>query len=146
MAAAILTENDIRIHMMDKPELNTLVGGVRWSPADIEHAMVNTVAYFNESAPATGMTYTIEQFPFRYCLLTGVTGYLLRSAAINEASNQLDYSAENISVQDKNKAPLFTQLGNQFWEEFKTMSYNIKLNQYTSQLYGSIGSEFRRGY
>lgn len=144
MAAALLTDKDIRIFLMDKPELNPLLNGVRWSAEDIDSAVVNVISYFNSVPPATGNSYTAESFPYRYCLLIGVTGHLLRSAAINEASNQFDYVSDGVSVQDKNKAPVFASMGNSYWEEFRSQVREIKVNQAMHQLYGSIGSPFGR--
>ena len=144
MATGIITEKSLRVFLMDKPELNPLLGGLRWSPEDIEEACINVIAYFNESTPATGRAYTVENFPFRYCLTVGVAGYLLKSASINEAVNELEYSAAGVSVQDKNKAPIFNQLGSAFWDEYKEIARGIKTNQYTSLLFGVGASEYDR--
>jgi hypothetical protein len=144
MAAAIITDKDVRTFLMDKPELNPLLGGVRWTAEDIDHAAINAIDYFNSSAPFTGNSYTVETFPFRYLLLTGITGHLLRGAAINEASNQFTYAVDGVQVQDKDKAELFMRLGNQFWAEFQEQCRLLKINQAAAQIYGTVGSEFGR--
>lgn len=147
MAAPIITDKDVRTFLMDKPELNPLLGGVRWTPEDIDHAAVNAIDYFNSSPPYTGSSYTVETFPFRYLLLTGITGHLLRGASVNEASNQFNYAVDGVQVQDKDKAQLFMQMGNQFWAEFQDQCKMLKLNQAAALIYGSVGSEygFNRG-
>src|SRR3954465_7030455 len=104
MATPIITEKEIRVFLMDKPELNPLLGGLKFNSEDIEQAVINTIDHFNASLPQTGQNYTVENFPSRYILLIGVSGYLLKSASINESINQLDYNVEGVSVQDKNKA------------------------------------------
>jgi len=142
MATPVITEQDIRIFLMDKKELNPLLDGVRWDTKDIEQAVINAISYFNDSPPHTGNAYTVENFPYRYILLIGTAGHLLRSAAINEGSNQLDYSASGVQVQDKNKAELFVRMGGAYWDEFKEMTRMVKLNQAANSIYGTIGSEF----
>lgn len=148
MATPIITTKEIRIFLMDKPELNPLIGGLKFDDIEIEQACINVIDHFNASIPQTGNNYSIENFPSRYILLTGVAGYLMRSASINEAVNQFDYSVEGVSVQDKNKAPLFQQIGNQMWEEYKEMAKNLKTSINVAGLFGSFHSEYnwRGGY
>lgn len=143
MANSILTENEIRIFLMDKDELNTLVAGIRFKPEDIEQAIINTVDRFNTMNPPTGISYTVENFPFRTILLLGVSSHLLRSAAINEAGNNFGYSADGVQINDKDKAQIFLALAREFADEFKEMATNIKVNQNVSQCYGTIFSEYR---
>jgi hypothetical protein len=142
MAQPIITEKEIRIFLLDKPELNTLIKGVKFDSTDIEQAIINVIDYFNVASPPTGQSYTVENFPFRFVLLTGIAGHLLKGAAVNEAINQLDYAVDGVTVQDKNKAGLFTQLGQGFWEEFKQMVRDIKVNQNVSAAFGSMASEY----
>lgn len=142
MASAAITEKDIRLFLMDVPQLNPLLQGVRWTAEDIDNAIVNVLDYYNSTAPFTGRSYSVETFPYRYLLLIGTAGMLLRSASINEASNQFEYSVDGVQVQDKNKAQLFAQMGQQYWEEFKDQAKQLKLNQAASQLFSTIGSEY----
>ena len=143
MATAVISESDVRLFMMDKPELNTLLRGVRWSPEEVNAALINVVAYYNESPPFYG-SYSIETFPYRYTLLCGAAGYLLRSAAINEGSNNLNYSANNISVNDKDKAEIFMRIGSMFWDEFKQKVADIKIAKNISMAFGGAESELMR--
>ena len=142
MAASPLTEQDIRIFLMDRKELNPLLRGVRWNSEDIDQAVRRVVDYFNETPPYS-MTVSANGFPYRYTLLVGVAGHLLRSASINEASNQLNYSADGVSVQDKDKAEIFMRVGNMYWEEFKDKTANIKVTQNLSNAFGATPSELQ---
>lgn len=108
----------------------------------IEQAIVNTVDYFNLLNPPTMNMYTVENFPYRSLLLLGGAGYLLRSAAINEASNQLSYASDGVQVNDKDKAQIFLTLGNSLWDEFKQLASNIKININVAQVYGIKHSEY----
>lgn len=127
---------------MDKPELNSLLRGVRWSPEEIESALTFCVGYFNESSPSTGSSYTIENFPFQFAWLTGTTGHLLKSASINESSNNITYALDGVQVNDRDKGELFARMGQQYWDEFKLMTANIKMQQNVSAAYGSNRSEW----
>lgn len=144
MATPIITEKEIRMFIMDKPELNPLLAGVKFDSTDIDNGIINVISYFNEIPPYTGTNYTVENFPFRYILLIGLVGHLLKGAAVNEAVNQFDYSVEGVQVNDKNKAGLFTQLGNEYWSEFKDMVKQVKVSQNVNQLYNSFSSEYIR--
>ena len=142
MATNKLTEKDIRILLMDKKELNPLLRAVRWSTEDVDSAMRRCVDYYNETPPFV-VAYSVNSFPFRYTLLVGTSGHLLKSASINEASNQLEYTADGVTVQDKNKAQIFASLGNSMWEEFKEKVVAQKVSQNIGQAFGSIYSELQ---
>ena len=142
MATSKVTEKDVRMFLMDKPELNPLLRGARWSPEEIDHAIVMVVSYYNETPPHVD-TYTAENFPYQYTLLLGVAGYLLKSAAINEASNELSYQVDGVAVNDKDKAEIFLKLGTQYWTEFQTAIQNTKVSKNVSAAFGSATSEHR---
>lgn len=140
MAATRLTEQDIRIFLMDKRELNPLLRGVRWSSEDIDSAVTRCVDFYNETPPFIN-AFSASNFPYRYTLLVGVAGHLLKSASINEASNQLQYAADGITVQDKDKAEIFAKLGGMFWDEFKEKVTSIKVAQNIGAAFSSDVSE-----
>jgi|APCry1669190119_1035276.scaffolds.fasta_scaffold00190_14 hypothetical protein len=142
MANPLITPEEIRLFMMDRAELNPLLLGIRWTQEMINQAMINTVDYFNLMLPPIGVYYTIEKFPFRGLLLLGTSGYLLRSAAINEAGNQFSYAADGVQINDKDKAQIFLELGNQLWTEFKELAQNIRISQNIAQVYGTKNSEY----
>lgn len=145
MAQAIITEDELRMFAKDTPELNTLVDSVRFTPKDIERALVSVVDRFNILTPPSG-TYSVENFPSRALLTLGVWGWLLRGAAIGEASNNFSYSAEGVSVNDRDKAELFTSLGNTYWQEFIEASKAMKLTQSINRVYGRKSSEYGNRY
>jgi hypothetical protein len=142
MSLGPVTSDEIRIFLMDKPELNTLINGVRFTDQQLEQAQINCVDYYNLAPPSTGSETSIETFPSRYLLIIGTAGYLLRSAAINQASNEFTYSAEGVQVADHDKAGIFSKLGTDLWEEFKEMVRNKKVQMNVARVYGTIRSEF----
>jgi hypothetical protein len=148
MATPILTNEEVRLFMQDREELNTLLLGIRFTPEMIEQAMINTVDYYNLMNPPTGIMYTLETFPYRALLLLGTAAYLLRSGAINEAANSLSYSADGVQVNDRDKAQIFMSLSQNMQQDFKELGQQIKMNQNISQIYGVKHSEYlyRRRY
>ena len=142
MAAPIILESDVRAFLKDKPELNPLIDGVRFSTDEIQRAMIFAVDFFNTLPPPTGNAYTIESFPYAYMLLIGTSGYLLRGAAVNQASNHLTYSADGVQVDDFDKAPIFSKLGSDLWSEYKEMAQSAKISQNIANAYGGVNSEY----
>ena len=140
MATPKLTETNLRIFMMDRKELNTLLRGVRWDTKDIDEAINMCVSYYNGTPPFVDYQ-TSTTFPYTWLLLTGVSAHLLKSASINEASNQLNYSADGVSVQDKDKAEIFSRIGGAMWDEFKSKVQDIKISVNVSLAFGSSPSE-----
>lgn len=145
MAQTVITEDDLRLFAFDRPELNTLVDGVRFSSEAIERAMVTVVDRFNLLPPPVS-NYTIETFPSRSLLLLGTWGFLLRGAAIGEASNNLSYAAGGVQINDRDKAEIFTHLGTQFWQEFLETAKEMKITQSIHQAFGYIPSEYAWRY
>ena len=148
MATPILTAEEVRLFLQDRAELNPLLLGIRFTPEMIEQAMLNTVDYYNLMNPPLGVMYSIENFPYRSLLLLGTAAYLLRSGAINEAANQLSYSADGIQVNDKDKSQIFMSLSENLQKDFKELGQQIKMNHNIAQIYGVKHSEYiyRRRY
>lgn len=142
MATTIITPDEIRIFMQDKPEMNPLLAGVRFDDKMIDRACVNVIDAFNTMLPPNGASYTVENFPYRYLLLMGVTGYLLKGAAINEASNNFTYAVDGVQINDKDKAQIFSSLGKEFWDEFKQTAKDIKIAQNVGSCFGTTYSEY----
>lgn len=142
MAQSVITEKELRMWAMDRPELNTLVENVRFSPEDIEQATINVVDFFNIMQPPTKHAYSVESFPSRALLALGVWGWLLRGAAIGEASNNLTYSTAGVQINDRDKAEIFTSIGTTMWNEFKELAQGLKLTQSINRAYGVHHSEY----
>ena len=139
----VVTSDEIRRFMMDRPELNTLVDGVRWDEKDVEQAMITCCDIYNSTTPIMLMDqYRVENFPYRYIMTIFCAGHLLRSAAINQASNQLTYSADGVTVDDNNKAQLFGAMSQELLGEAKDMMKQIKISKNVMGAYGGKASEY----
>ncbi len=143
MSTPIITERELRLFAKDFKDSNDLLGAVRFSPEEIEQAVINVIDYFNILPPPTGITYAQEAFPSKALLAKGVWGWLLMGASIHQASNELEYAADGVTINDDNKAQIFTAIGQKFWDEFVTLAKDIKLTQNINQVYGTKNSEYR---
>jgi len=140
---ARITEKDIREFMLDKPEINPLLRGVRWTSEDIASAIENAIDEANCIPPMLPeLQYTEDNFPYKAILKQGVAGSLLRSAAINQASNQISYSADGIQVNDFDKADIFAKLGNDYWQGFQARVADLKLQANAACAFGTSVSEY----
>lgn len=139
-----VTEMDIRRFIMDTPEHNTLIDGVKFSSEAIDQAIYDVIDYFNVIPPAAYGRYTCESFPYRALLIMGVSGWLLRGAAVSEAINNLSYSANSVAINDRDKAEIFTKLGSELWGQFLEAAKGIKVSQNVAALLGSHNSEYAR--
>jgi len=143
MATPIITEKELRIFSMDRPELNTLIDGIKFGPEEIEQAQIYVVDYYNMLPPPTGRSYTVETFPSRALMLIGVWGHLLRGASIGDTINELEYSLDGVQVNDRSHGQAFASLGTAYWQEFTEMSKQVKISRNIEQLFGHKGSEWR---
>jgi hypothetical protein len=144
MAQSIVTNDKIRLFLQDKPQFNSLVDGCRWSDEMINEAILSVCDFYNITNPPSNVWVSAESYPSRYLLIRGVAGYLLSSASINEASNNLTYSENGVQINDKDKAEIFKALGKELWDEHVNMVTNLKTNQNLSQCYGRKGSDWGR--
>jgi hypothetical protein len=143
MATPLITEKELRIFAMDRPEFNTLVDGVKFGPEEIEQAQIHVVDYFNLLPPPLSEIFTVENFPSRILMLIGVWGHLLRGASIGETQNELEYSADGVQINDRSHGKAFAELGNQYWQEFIELAKQTKTVRNIHGAFGSHGSEWR---
>jgi hypothetical protein len=142
MATSIISNDEVSIFLMDKPKWNTLVAGTRWDSQQIDQAIVNSIDYINSASPPIRPQFTVETWPYRYILLIGVAGYLLKSAAIGDASNMLTYTAEGFSTSDRDKAEIFATMGSGFWQDFEAKVEQVKINMNVARAYGRKSSPY----
>jgi len=142
MSNSIISETQIRLFLQDLPQYNSLLDGVRFSPEMIEQASIMTVSAYNELMPPSPIIYSVESFPYLITLLFGTCGYLLRSGGLQQASNSLSYSSDNVTINDDDKAQIFTELGKELWGEFKEMAQAQKTSANLASCYGNVSSEW----
>lgn len=144
MGQPVATPNEIRLFLLDRPEFNTLINGVKWTDEMINQAIIYTIDKFNISnPPVLNGGFTVETFPSKYLLLIGVTSYLLRSSAIGDINNFFNYTADGVTISDRDRGQLFLSAAQTFADEFNQTTQNIKTNLNLAGCYGNVSSEYR---
>lgn len=135
--AGPLTIAEIRLAIRDKcVEDNFLLDNVEFSDTEIAWAIRRPVEYWNEQPPPLRPCYTPANFPYRYNWTIGVIGELLRIAGPHYERNRLRYSAGGLSVDDKDKANFYTNLGNSYIQEYREWVQRKKYSINVGQAFG----------
>ncbi|MHA1302101.1 MAG: hypothetical protein ACTSPI_00165 [Candidatus Heimdallarchaeaceae archaeon] len=138
----IVSINDVRTFLRDKPERHVLVDGELFSDSDVMTAAEYTVNRFNIIPPPIA-TYTLETFPSDYCLLLGICGWLFDSEANSQLMEQLSYQDGNIHHGLKDKTQLYRQAATHFKNEFNLLAENIKMQINVNGVYSGEGRGVR---
>jgi len=144
MQQQLVTPADVRFFLMDRSAAeNFLLDSVEFEDKDIEQAMILVTDTYNSTLPFVD-TYTVEDFPYRYEMLVGASGYLMRSKAINYSRNRLDFSTKDgATIQDKGKTQEYLSIANQLVQEFNKRIVDIKRMKNAELCYGSIAGPYR---
>jgi hypothetical protein len=97
---------ELRSFLRDDPVLNELLEGKESTDGQMKQAIFDAIEDWNTTQPPLGVI-DIASHPSPRLLIRGAAIEILDSAAIYYARNQLPYSDGGISVDDKNKMPLF---------------------------------------
>ena len=113
-----VTVSEVRFALRDYPESNTLLNDVEFSDNEIAFCISRPVEKWNEMLPNVGH-YDLPTSPFRQAHINATIGELFKIAAYHYMRNHLPYSAGGLSVDDKNKAAVYLQLGEQELAKFE---------------------------
>lgn len=112
-----LTISDVRLALRDYPDCNELLDDYEFSAREIMDCIREPVDYWNEALPPVS-PFTVSNFPFRQHWLNAVIACLLRRIARWYDRNRLQYSAAGVSVDDRNKGPVYKADAQQMWQEY----------------------------
>lgn len=133
-----LTEVDVRTAMMDiDPSKNVLLDALEFTPEQIRAALTHAVDYWNEVPPDIGYCDYVN-FPYRYHLLRGVCGHLLRTAAVLMARNAMDVQITGGTINDNTKRTAYLEMGERAWGEYREFVARKKLEISQSQAWGLV--------
>jgi hypothetical protein len=133
-----LTIAEIRLAIRDKcVEDNFLLDNVEFSDTEIAWAIRRPVEFWNEQPPPLRPCYTPANFPYRYNWTVGVIGELLRIAGPHYERNRLRYSAGGLSVDDKDKASFYINLGDRYIQEYRDWVLRKKYSINVGSAFGS---------
>lgn len=143
----MMTHEDLRSFIQDRPELNRLLAREEFLPEQISTAIKYTINRFNEIPPLTDFVPTDESnFPFPSLLLTGVLSNLLLGKALERGRNRLAYSTDGVSIDDQSMIELYISIGNQLKGEFENSAKQIKIAENIKQGWSNIPSEYSQRY
>jgi len=132
--------SDIRELLWDRyPDDNFLLDSVEFSDHQVASAAQWVVDKWNETPPSVG-SYTVVSFPWRHHHALGAASRLLRTAAINQARNTLQYQAGGVGVKDKGKHPEYMELSNTLEREFLEWMDRKKVEINVNLCYGTLSS------
>lgn len=112
-----VTIAEIRMALRDFPEYNNLLNDVEFSDNEIAHCITKPIELWNEMPPDIGL-YTTANFPWRQAHISATIGFLLKIAGHHYIRNQLQYSSGGLSVDDKNKGPIYLKLADDAINQF----------------------------
>lgn len=138
----MLTPNDIRTYIKDRPEYNRLLDKEEFSQEQINLAMNLCVSEFNEVPPLT--SFLPENFPFSNVMLVGVLAHLLRGAGLARTRNRLQYSTGGVSIDDEAAAPVYLELATALFSEYQSKSQRLKIYMNIASGWGYVPSEYNR--
>ena len=100
----------LRRRIKDSEELNYLLGEEEFSDDDLEDALDDALAVWNEEPPLLTVYDTPDLFPWHTKLVKGAIGELYQMAAALYRRNHLSYQAGGVAVDDKNKFTEYERL------------------------------------
>ncbi len=123
-----LTAQQVSLFIQDNPETNYLLDNVEFTEDRINLSMNFAVQAFNFIPPLS--TFNTVSFPDGGILLMGTLAYLFQGQAAFFARNSLPYSDGNIQVNLEERMEPYTQLADNYMNQFLTLSkaYKTEMN------------------
>jgi hypothetical protein len=135
---------EVRLELRDYPEVNRLLDNYEFDEAEILHAALRCVDYFNEVPPELDQRFDSSNFTWRYHWMEGIVYHLLQVAISWLDRNKLNYSAGGVQVDDLGRSGPYIahmQMRKQKWEEWVKRT-KTRLNAESGFL--SLGSEYNQ--
>jgi len=136
---AYVLPEDVRFFMMDRTASeNFLLDDLEFTDDEINNAMVLTVDKYNATLPLVN-TYTSDNFPYRYEMLLGASGILMKIKAVNMMRNNLNYqTSDGVAINDLEKRKEYFQIAQMFDQEFLDRVTKIKVSKNAEECYGWV--------
>ena len=137
-----ITIPDVRMALLDRCAAdNVLLDDVEFSDSEISFAIRRPVDEWNERPPRISTyQYTTATFPYRYYWTEAACGELLKMSGRNLIRNKLNYKAGGVSVDDKSRAPIYMQLGEQIHQQYLEWMMHEKARLNAESVYGNVTS------
>lgn len=134
---AVLTVEDLRTFIRDRPELNTLIGKEETNDAGLSGAISDALDDWNNTPPFT-INYTVDNFPFKSLLKIGAVIFVLKSVGILMSRNHLTYNDGGISIEKDEKTQLYQSWLDRFEPEWERKKTSFKLAKNLQNCWGGI--------
>lgn len=136
------TIEEIRTSLLDYRAANLFLEDIEFDDADIGHALIRPVRYFNEVPPPLCRRYNTTNFPPREHWRDATIAHLFRTAADRFRRTHMPYSAGGISVDDQNKEREYLAASQARMEEWQTWVVRKKFQLNCQEFSGSISSPY----
>jgi hypothetical protein len=140
MITSILSVEEVREHIADKPELNHLLEGEEFSATRVLLAMEIAVNKYNMIIPISNLNAAI--FPNKFLLLYGTLATLFEGQCALLARNTMSYTDGGISIPVEERMQLYQSLAAMYGNAFDAGSRAIKLQGNIEDGWGSVGSDY----
>jgi len=140
----ILTVDQIRRFMRDRPDYNILLEKVEFTDADVNQGIEMITSRYNAFTPQTSLLSQSWPPHLQYVLLLGVSAYLIKSCAFLQLRNQATYQDGDIApIGIDDKYPLYIQFAQILDAEWAQLVQQIKIQNNLEGAYGCLSSGYR---
>lgn len=132
---------ELKLSMRDSaPEDGYLLDEEEFDLAELCNAVVWPVRAWNEWQPAVGVNYSTISYPYAEQWRLGAMSHLYQIAAAHYRREDLAYSADGITVADKNKAGQYEEMSARLLAEYKRWVTLEKVRINAEACFGSSGA------
>lgn len=140
----ILTVDQVRRFMRDRPDYNILLDTVDFTQDEINQGVEMVTSRYNAITPQSMLLPQSWPSHLQYVLLLGVAAYLIKSGAFLQLRNQATYQDGDIApIGVDDKYPLYLQFAQVLDAEWLQLVQQIKIQNNLESVYGSLSSGYR---
>lgn len=139
----ILTVDQVRRFMRDRPDNNILLDAVEFTQDDINQGIEMVTSRYNAFTPQTNLMAQSWPTHLQYVLLLGVSAYLIKSCAFLQLRNQATYQDGDVApIGIDDKYPLYIQFAQVLDAEWSQLVQQIKIQNNLESAYGNLSSGY----
>jgi hypothetical protein len=140
--------DDIRLSLRDNdPSDNLLLDNYDFDLAEICHATLRTVQFWNDQPPPiAGAVFTTKAFPFREIWLQGIQLYLFQLAEEHYRRNTLRHVAGGATIDDKARHHDYNSAWKERYASFRQLVMHRKAQLNANGGYSSLRSGYSLAY
>lgn len=139
----ILTVDQVRRFMRDRPDYNILLDKVDYAQDEVNQGIEMVTSRYNAFTPQSTLIPQSWPSHLQYVLLLGVSAYLIKSGAFLQLRNQATYQDGDIApIGIDDKYPLYLQFAQLLDAEWSQLVQQIKIQNNLESVYGSVSSGY----